>query len=281
PGDQSPPLQVPSFSQSRKTGLLSDIFLPTAPQEFAYDPSTPMQIVPIISYNDSTIVTPVQNKDIVDERTYVVPNSTSRSNNLTFSELLVSQDPSLYHQMSEMKRAYSCQLEKSPSNCQSVQMVPASNNQSEEFVGHNTVSRLQMPQAESFNNSESKGKGKAVVQYSDDQHHMPTYEELMRMPNPNMLNPIEPFEYVKKKQLQSYDSVNGMPNQNQTYPSKDSKHHVYGKEKVVQATMHNYDQIPQNPQEPLRGLQNQPIINAVIDGDDIIFRDYIDIGIVV
>ncbi|KAF5183971.1 hypothetical protein FRX31_026442, partial [Thalictrum thalictroides] len=127
PGDQSPPLQVPSFSQSRKTGLLSDIFLPTAPQEFAYDPSTPMQIVPIISYNDST------------------------------------------------------------------------------------------------------GKGKAVVQYSDDQHHMPTYEELMRMPYPNLLNPIKPFEYVKKKQLQSYDSVNGMPNQNQTYPSKDSKHLVYGK----------------------------------------------------
>ncbi|KAL0928398.1 hypothetical protein M5K25_000276 [Dendrobium thyrsiflorum] len=29
------------------------------------------------------------------------------------------------------------------------------------------------------------------------------------------------------------------------------------------------------------GLQNQPIVNAVIDGDDIIFRDYIDISIAV
>lgn len=29
------------------------------------------------------------------------------------------------------------------------------------------------------------------------------------------------------------------------------------------------------------GLQNQPIINAVIDGDDIIYRDYIDISIAV
>ncbi|MFS8010351.1 putative dihydrolipoyllysine-residue succinyltransferase [Helianthus anomalus] len=29
------------------------------------------------------------------------------------------------------------------------------------------------------------------------------------------------------------------------------------------------------------GLQNQPIINAIIDGDDIIYRDYIDISIAV
>nr|KAJ0216146.1 hypothetical protein LSAT_V11C300156050 [Lactuca sativa] len=29
------------------------------------------------------------------------------------------------------------------------------------------------------------------------------------------------------------------------------------------------------------GLQNQPIINVVIDGDDIIYRDYIDISIAV
>ncbi|XP_052177080.1 dihydrolipoyllysine-residue succinyltransferase component of 2-oxoglutarate dehydrogenase complex 2, mitochondrial-like isoform X3 [Diospyros lotus] len=31
----------------------------------------------------------------------------------------------------------------------------------------------------------------------------------------------------------------------------------------------------------ISGLQNQPIINAVIDGDDIIYRDYIDISIAV
>ncbi|KAL8098659.1 hypothetical protein AgCh_031429 [Apium graveolens] len=29
------------------------------------------------------------------------------------------------------------------------------------------------------------------------------------------------------------------------------------------------------------GLQNQPVINAVIDGDDIIYRDYVDISIAV
>ncbi|KAA8549896.1 hypothetical protein F0562_001580 [Nyssa sinensis] len=31
----------------------------------------------------------------------------------------------------------------------------------------------------------------------------------------------------------------------------------------------------------ISGLHNQPIINAIIDGDDIIYRDYIDISIVV
>lgn len=31
----------------------------------------------------------------------------------------------------------------------------------------------------------------------------------------------------------------------------------------------------------MSGLQNQPIINAVIDGDDIIYRDYVDISIAV
>lgn len=34
-------------------------------------------------------------------------------------------------------------------------------------------------------------------------------------------------------------------------------------------------------QAAVSGLQNQPIINAVIDGDDIIYRDYIDISIAV
>lgn len=29
------------------------------------------------------------------------------------------------------------------------------------------------------------------------------------------------------------------------------------------------------------GLQNQPIVNAVIDGDDIMYREYIDISIAV
>lgn len=31
----------------------------------------------------------------------------------------------------------------------------------------------------------------------------------------------------------------------------------------------------------MSGLQNQPVINAVIDGDDIIYRDYVDISIAV
>ncbi|KAI8030807.1 hypothetical protein LOK49_LG01G02278 [Camellia lanceoleosa] len=34
-------------------------------------------------------------------------------------------------------------------------------------------------------------------------------------------------------------------------------------------------------QAAVSGLQNQPIINAVIDGDDIIYRDYIDISIAI
>ena len=34
-------------------------------------------------------------------------------------------------------------------------------------------------------------------------------------------------------------------------------------------------------QGAVSGLQNQPIVNAVIDGDDIIYRDYIDISIAV
>lgn len=34
-------------------------------------------------------------------------------------------------------------------------------------------------------------------------------------------------------------------------------------------------------QAAVSGLQNQPTINAVIDGDDIIYRDYIDISIAV
>lgn len=34
-------------------------------------------------------------------------------------------------------------------------------------------------------------------------------------------------------------------------------------------------------QAAVSGLQNQPIVNAVIDGDDIIYRDYIDISIAV
>jgi pyruvate/2-oxoglutarate dehydrogenase complex dihydrolipoamide acyltransferase (E2) component len=34
-------------------------------------------------------------------------------------------------------------------------------------------------------------------------------------------------------------------------------------------------------QAAISGLQNQPIINAVIDGDDIIYRDYVDISIAV
>ncbi|KAK3430523.1 hypothetical protein EUGRSUZ_D01602 [Eucalyptus grandis] len=38
---------------------------------------------------------------------------------------------------------------------------------------------------------------------------------------------------------------------------------------------------PPPPPPPKRGLQNQPIINAVIDGDDIIYRDYVDISIAV
>ena len=36
-----------------------------------------------------------------------------------------------------------------------------------------------------------------------------------------------------------------------------------------------------NFQAAVSGLQNQPIINAVIDGDDIIYRDYVDISIAV
>ncbi|KAL7217921.1 hypothetical protein ACSBR2_011197 [Camellia fascicularis] len=36
-----------------------------------------------------------------------------------------------------------------------------------------------------------------------------------------------------------------------------------------------------NKSAAVSGLQNQPIINAVIDGDDIIYRDYIDISIAV
>ncbi|KAG6516181.1 hypothetical protein ZIOFF_026630 [Zingiber officinale] len=35
------------------------------------------------------------------------------------------------------------------------------------------------------------------------------------------------------------------------------------------------------PKAAVSGLQNQPVINAVIDGDDIIYRDYIDISIAV
>lgn len=31
----------------------------------------------------------------------------------------------------------------------------------------------------------------------------------------------------------------------------------------------------------MNALQHQPIVNAVIDGDDIIYRDYIDISIAV
>lgn len=34
-------------------------------------------------------------------------------------------------------------------------------------------------------------------------------------------------------------------------------------------------------QAAVSGLQNQPTINAVIDGDDIIYKDYIDISIAV
>lgn len=34
-------------------------------------------------------------------------------------------------------------------------------------------------------------------------------------------------------------------------------------------------------QAAVSALQNQPIVNAVIDGDDIIYRDYIDISIAV
>lgn len=34
-------------------------------------------------------------------------------------------------------------------------------------------------------------------------------------------------------------------------------------------------------QAAVSALQNQPVINAVIDGDDIIYRDYIDISIAV
>lgn len=34
-------------------------------------------------------------------------------------------------------------------------------------------------------------------------------------------------------------------------------------------------------QAAVSGLQNQPTINAVIDGDDIIYRDYVDISIAV
>ena len=34
-------------------------------------------------------------------------------------------------------------------------------------------------------------------------------------------------------------------------------------------------------QAAVSGLQTQPIINAVIDGEDIVYRDYIDISIAV
>lgn len=34
-------------------------------------------------------------------------------------------------------------------------------------------------------------------------------------------------------------------------------------------------------QAAISALQKQPIVNAVIDGDDIIYRDYIDISIAV
>lgn len=34
-------------------------------------------------------------------------------------------------------------------------------------------------------------------------------------------------------------------------------------------------------QAAVSGLQNQPVINAVIDGEDIIYREYIDISIAV
>ena len=34
-------------------------------------------------------------------------------------------------------------------------------------------------------------------------------------------------------------------------------------------------------QAAVSALQNQPIVNAVIDGDDIIYRDYIDISVAV
>ena len=34
-------------------------------------------------------------------------------------------------------------------------------------------------------------------------------------------------------------------------------------------------------QAAVSGLQNQPIVNAVIDGDDIIYRDYVDVSVAV
>jgi pyruvate/2-oxoglutarate dehydrogenase complex dihydrolipoamide acyltransferase (E2) component len=34
-------------------------------------------------------------------------------------------------------------------------------------------------------------------------------------------------------------------------------------------------------QAAVSALQNQPVVNAVIDGDDIIYRDYIDISVAV
>lgn len=34
-------------------------------------------------------------------------------------------------------------------------------------------------------------------------------------------------------------------------------------------------------QAAVSALQNQPIVNAVIDGDDIIYREYIDISVAV
>jgi 2-oxoacid dehydrogenases acyltransferase (catalytic domain) len=34
-------------------------------------------------------------------------------------------------------------------------------------------------------------------------------------------------------------------------------------------------------QGAVTALQNQPVVNAVIDGDDIIYRDYVDISIAV
>jgi hypothetical protein len=34
-------------------------------------------------------------------------------------------------------------------------------------------------------------------------------------------------------------------------------------------------------QAAVSALQNQPIVNAVIDGDDIIYRDYVDVSVAV
>lgn len=39
--------------------------------------------------------------------------------------------------------------------------------------------------------------------------------------------------------------------------------------------------IPLSFQVAVSALQNLPVVNAVIDGDDIIYRDYIDISVAV